>query len=117
MTEEAIVATMIVVIALIIGLVSIAKPLIGRLGDIVESYLASRAGEAEVRRELDAVHDQLDRLGDRISLMEERLDFTESLMARERPAELETGPPERREERLRPPIGEGGGRRGEVADA
>ena len=116
MTEEVIVASMIVVIALIIGLVSIAKPLIGRLGDILETYLASRAGEAEVRRELDGVHHRLDRLGDRLSLMEERLDFTESLVAREKPSELEGESSRSGREALRPPIGEGERRTG-AADA
>lgn len=91
MTEDAILATMFVVIALIIGAVSIAKPLIGRLGDILESYLASRSGEAEIRRGLDGVQDQLGRLGDRLSLLEERLDFTESLVARRRAPALDPG--------------------------
>lgn len=58
----------------------VIRPFLKRLGDAMDRYLSQKSRDEREGRQLEAVHDQLESLDQRMALMEERLDFTESLV-------------------------------------
>lgn len=62
----------------------VIRPFLKRLGDAMDRYLSQKSRDEQEARQLEAVHDQLESLDQRMALMEERLDFTESLVTEER---------------------------------
>jgi hypothetical protein len=90
------IAPMVIMLAVIFtaGGVLLFRPLTRRLGDLIEASIEAKRRRPE--READErLRDALDSIDRRLSLLEERVNFQESLLAeRRRPKTLEE-PPER----------------------
>lgn len=84
-------------IVLIIAGTIIVYPLTRRLAEAAERYLGTRTEDEDLRRELAGVRDVVGSMDQRLALLEDRLEFTESL--------VEQGAP-RRERLARGPAGE-----------
>lgn len=83
-------APMLVAITLILtsGAVLLLRPVAKRLGDLLELMAKQRSGELEVPKN-ERMEQLLDALDTRLGLVEERLDFTDSLLqAGRKPREL-----------------------------
>lgn len=76
--------TFVVVTLLILVGGFVARPFVKRLGDALDRYLGEKAGEAWEARQLEAIREQIESLNQRMALIEERVDFTESLVTEER---------------------------------
>ncbi len=85
-----------VVLTLTIGGVILLKPIANKLGNLLEA-MAKERSEPRIGNEMERMHDLLDTINGRLSLLEERQDFTDALLA----------DPERRKLRLRAPSEEG----------
>lgn len=71
------------VIILILSATAILLPFTRRLADATERYLSGRSNDEDLQRELSALRDAVHSVDQRMSLLEDRVDFTESLMSRE----------------------------------
>lgn len=83
-------APMLVAITLILtcGTVMLLRPVAKRLGALLELMVKQRSGEIEAPGS-ERIENLLEAMDSRMGLVEERLDFTDSLLqARQRPAEL-----------------------------
>ncbi len=87
MNELEIIAPMIVAVTLIltIGGVALLRPLSKRLGDLLEVMVQERR-QPRIGEDLAQVKELLETTNQRLSLLEQRQDFTESLLS-SRPAE------------------------------
>jgi len=76
------VAPMVVGLTLIVvtGGVLVLRPLARRLGDYLETLIASRRAEQSLPRD-PRLQESLDRLEERLRLVEERQDFTDAMLA------------------------------------
>ena len=81
-----------VILTLTVGGVILLKPLSNKLGNLLEA-MAKEKSQPQVSGDLERVHDILDTINGRLSLLEERQDFTDALLA----------DPERRRLRLKRP--------------
>ena len=68
-----------IVLTLTIGTVTLLKPLSKRLGDLLEA-MAQERKKPQLDNELEHVRELLDTMSGRLSLLEERQDFTDALM-------------------------------------
>lgn len=84
-----------VVFFLVAGAVAILRPLVTRLGPLIEAMTREKV-EGRSGDDLRAIRDSLDMMAQRIDLLEERQAFTESLLGsgRQKVSEL-PAPPER----------------------
>ncbi len=76
------IAPMVVAITLIltVGGVILFRPLVRRLGDLLEIISKQRRGELE-NPKLERVETLLENVSSRLALVEERVDFTDALLA------------------------------------
>lgn len=89
-----IIAPMIVAIVmfLTVGGVILLRPLSRRLGDLLEAMARERTeGLPRVEDQLGTMRDLLEAQGERIALLEERVDFTEALVGGEERRRLAGG--------------------------
>jgi hypothetical protein len=70
---------------LCIAAVAILRPVSTRLGGLLEAMTRERHATAGEDTEVARLRVQLDHIGKRIDLMEERLDFTERLLSTTQP--------------------------------
>ena len=103
-------APMLVAMTLILttGAVYLLRPVAKRLGDLLELMAKQRAGEIEAPKS-QQMEQLLEAIDTRLGLVEERIDFTDSLLQAGRaPREPRAAPPEEAGEGP-PRIGEPGG--------
>lgn len=84
------IAPMLVAITLILtcGTVMLLRPVAKRLGALLELMVKQRSGELKAPG-AERIENLLEAMDSRMGLVEERLDFTDSLLqARQKPAEL-----------------------------
>jgi hypothetical protein len=79
-------APMLVAITLILtsGAVFLLRPIAKRLGDLLELMAKQRTGEIEAPKQ-ERMETLLESISSRMALVEERLDFTDSLLSSRRP--------------------------------
>ncbi len=68
-----------IVLTLTIGTVTLLKPLSRRLGDLLEA-MAQERKKPQLDNEVEHIRELLDMMSGRLSLLEERQDFTDALM-------------------------------------
>ena len=78
-----IIAPMVVAIVLFVtvGGVILLKPIANKLGHLLEAMAHERANPPQVDAQLDRMTDLLETMNARLSLLEERQDFTDALLA------------------------------------
>ncbi|MFC1574806.1 hypothetical protein ACFL3Z_01875 [Gemmatimonadota bacterium] len=69
-----------VILTLTVAGVILLKPLSNKLGHLLEA-MAKEKSEPQIGPDLERVHDILDTINGRLSLLEERQDFTDALLA------------------------------------
>ncbi len=69
----------IIVLTLTIGAVTLLKPLSKKLGDLLEA-MAQERKKPQLDNEVEHIRELLDTMSGRLSLLEERQDFTDALM-------------------------------------
>lgn len=82
--DLALIFTFVIVALLILVGGVVLRPFVKRLGDVMERYLSQKSLEERESAQLDAVRERLESLDQRMALMEERLEFTESLLTEQR---------------------------------
>lgn len=82
--DLALIFTFVIVVLLILVGGFVLRPFVKRLGDVMERYLSQKSLEERETNELRAVRERLESLDQRMALMEERLEFTESLLSEQR---------------------------------
>lgn len=80
-----------IILILTIGGVILLRPLSHRLGDLLEAMTEERRNPPELDRTLHRIRDSLEGLDARLTLLEERQDFTEELLRSEERKELGRG--------------------------
>ena len=81
-----------IVLVLTVGGVILLRPLSKRLGELLEAMVAEkRQGHPGLEAQLGQIREQLESQGDRLTLLEERLEFTERLVERRPPGKLSAG--------------------------
>ena len=81
----------ITVVVLIVSSSVVLRPFFKRLAEVMDRYLNRNAADPSGSRQLEAVQDQLETMSQRLTLVEERLEFTESLVSREEERTLARG--------------------------
>ena len=81
-----------IVLILTIGGVTLLRPLSHRLSDLLEAMADERRNPPELDRTLHRIRDSLESMDARLTLLEERQDFTEELLrSRKKRKELGRG--------------------------
>ena len=78
-----------VVLILTVGGVMVLRPIAKRIGDLLELY--ARDKQAGLEGEVHQVRDLVETMNARLQLLEERQDFTERMLARQRERPLQPG--------------------------
>ena len=80
-------------ILFLLSATAILWPFTRRLADALEHYMRGRSGEEQLHGEISRLRDVVYSMDQRLELLEDRLDFTESLVERapREPARLEEG--------------------------
>lgn len=84
-TDLVVIFTGVTAMILILSGAWVLRPFFQRLAEVMDRYLSRQGTQERELRELQAMHDLLERMDQRMSLLEERLDYTESLVGREGP--------------------------------
>jgi hypothetical protein len=81
--ELEIIAPLIIAVLLIItvGGVILLKPISNKLGNLLEAMAKERSNPPQIDSQLDRMNDLLETMNSRLSLLEERQDFTDALLA------------------------------------
>lgn len=82
--DLALIFVFVIVVLLILVGGFVLRPFVKRLGDVMERYLSQKSLEEREADQLRAVRERLESLDQRMALMEERLEFTESLLSEQR---------------------------------
>lgn len=82
--DLALIFIFVIVVLLILVGGFVLRPFVKRLGDVMERYLSQKSLEEREADQLRAVRERLESLDQRMALMEERLEFTESLLSEQR---------------------------------
>jgi hypothetical protein len=70
-----------VVLILTVGGVILLKPISKHLGALLEAMAYERSNPPQLDAQFDRLHDALETMSGRLSLLEERQDFTDALLA------------------------------------
>ena len=82
-----------IILTLTIGTVTLLKPLSKRLGDLLEA-MAEERKKPQLDNEVEHIRELLDTMSGRLSLLEERQDFTDALMNDPERRRLRSGAPD-----------------------
>jgi hypothetical protein len=91
------IAPMVVAIVLIVSVTGaiLLRPLARHLADLLEAMARQRASDdPRIANQLEQLRESMQTQSERLALMEERLEFTESIVRRKAPQELGHRPPE-----------------------